>query len=79
MDYVLLAAWCFLVALGGGLVGLVLGNVRLPAVLDEEPRITAVILPFSRSHDGDLIFSGDFCAVFRKFQVKFLGIMMILV
>src|SRR5688572_30548867 len=33
MDYVLLAAWCFLVALGGGLVGLVLGNVRLPAVL----------------------------------------------
>jgi len=33
MDYVLLAAWCFLVALGGGLVGLVLGNIRLPAVL----------------------------------------------
>jgi len=33
MDYVLFAAWCFLVALGGGLVGLVLGNVRLPAVL----------------------------------------------
>ena len=33
MDYVLLATWCFLVALGGGLVGLVLGNIRLPAVL----------------------------------------------
>ena len=25
--------WCFAVALGGGLVGLVLGNLRLPAVL----------------------------------------------
>lgn len=33
MDYVLLAVWCFVVALGGGLVGLVLGNIRLPAVL----------------------------------------------
>ncbi|MGH2979237.1 MAG: sulfite exporter TauE/SafE family protein [Solirubrobacterales bacterium] len=33
MDYVLLGVWCFLVALGGGLVGLVLGNIRLPAVL----------------------------------------------
>ena len=33
MDYVLLGAWCFLVALAGGLVGLVLGNIRLPAVL----------------------------------------------
>jgi ABC-type antimicrobial peptide transport system permease subunit len=33
MDYVLLAAWCFLVALAGGLVGLVLGDIRLPAVL----------------------------------------------
>jgi uncharacterized membrane protein YfcA len=33
MDYVALAAWCFLVALGGGLVGLVLGNIRLPVVL----------------------------------------------
>jgi uncharacterized membrane protein YfcA len=33
MDYVLFAAWCFLVALAGGLVGLVLGNIRLPAVL----------------------------------------------
>jgi uncharacterized protein len=33
MEYVALALWCFLVALGGGLVGLVLGNIRLPAVL----------------------------------------------
>jgi uncharacterized membrane protein YfcA len=33
MDYVLLATWCFLVALAGGLVGLVLGSIRLPAVL----------------------------------------------
>jgi uncharacterized membrane protein YfcA len=33
MDYVLLAIWCFAVALAGGLVGLVLGNIRLPAVL----------------------------------------------
>jgi uncharacterized protein len=29
----LFAVWCFVVALGGGLVGLVLGNIRLPAVL----------------------------------------------
>jgi uncharacterized membrane protein YfcA len=33
MEYVLFGAWCFLVALGGGLVGLVLGNIRLPAML----------------------------------------------
>ena len=33
MEYVALAAWCFVVALGGGLVGLVLGNIRLPVVL----------------------------------------------
>lgn len=33
MELVLLAVWCFLVALGGGLVGLVLGNIRLPIVL----------------------------------------------
>jgi uncharacterized membrane protein YfcA len=33
MEYAALAVWCFLVALGGGLVGLVLGNIRLPAVL----------------------------------------------
>jgi uncharacterized membrane protein YfcA len=33
VDLALLAVWCFLVALGGGLVGLVLGNLRLPVVL----------------------------------------------
>jgi uncharacterized membrane protein YfcA len=33
MEYVALAAWCFVAALGGGLVGLVLGNIRLPVVL----------------------------------------------
>jgi uncharacterized protein len=33
MEYVALAVWCFAVALGGGLVGLVLGNLRLPVVL----------------------------------------------
>jgi len=33
VELALLAVWCFLVALGGGLVGLVLGNLRLPAVL----------------------------------------------
>ena len=33
MEYVLLAVWCFAVALAGGLVGLVLGNIRLPVVL----------------------------------------------
>jgi uncharacterized membrane protein YfcA len=32
-ELVGLAAWCFAVALAGGLVGLVLGNLRLPAVL----------------------------------------------
>ncbi len=26
-------AWCFAVALGGGLVGLVLGNIRIPAIV----------------------------------------------
>lgn len=31
MEYLLFALWCFLVALAGGLVGLVLGNLRLPA------------------------------------------------
>ena len=30
---VLVAAWCFVVALIGGLVGLVLGNIRLPVLL----------------------------------------------
>ncbi len=33
MELVLFAAWCFLVALAGGLVGLVLGNLRLPATV----------------------------------------------
>ncbi|MDQ4040398.1 MAG: sulfite exporter TauE/SafE family protein [Actinomycetota bacterium] len=33
MDLVLFAVWCFLVALAGGLVGLVLGNLRLPATV----------------------------------------------
>jgi uncharacterized membrane protein YfcA len=33
MELAILAIWCFLVALGGGLVGLVLGNLRLPVVL----------------------------------------------
>jgi uncharacterized membrane protein YfcA len=33
VELALLALWCFLVALGGGVVGLVLGNIRLPVVL----------------------------------------------
>ncbi len=33
MKLALLAIWCFLVALGGGVVGLVLGNLRLPVLL----------------------------------------------
>ncbi len=33
MEYLALVLWCFLVALGGGFVGLVLGNIRLPVVL----------------------------------------------
>jgi uncharacterized membrane protein YfcA len=33
MEYLALAVWCFVVAVGGGLVGLVLGNLRLPVVL----------------------------------------------
>jgi len=33
MDLVLFALWCFTVAFAGGLVGLVLGNLRLPATL----------------------------------------------
>ena len=32
-EGVAFAVWCFAVALAGGLVGLVLGNIRLPAVL----------------------------------------------
>jgi uncharacterized membrane protein YfcA len=33
LEYLALAFWCFAVALGGGLVGLVLGNLRLPVVV----------------------------------------------
>jgi uncharacterized membrane protein YfcA len=33
VELALFAVWCFLVALAGGLVGLVLGNLRLPATL----------------------------------------------
>ncbi len=33
LALVAIAAWCFAVALAGGLAGLVLGNIRLPALL----------------------------------------------
>jgi uncharacterized protein len=33
LELILFCAWCFLVAVAGGAVGLVLGNIRLPAVL----------------------------------------------
>jgi uncharacterized protein len=33
LELILFAAWCFTVALAGGAVGLVLGNIRLPVVL----------------------------------------------
>ena len=33
LELVALCAWCFAVALAGGLVGLVLGNIRLPLVV----------------------------------------------
>ena len=33
MEQVAFVIWCFLVALAGGLVGLVLGNIRLPATV----------------------------------------------
>jgi uncharacterized membrane protein YfcA len=33
LELTLFCAWCFAVALAGGAVGLVLGNIRLPAVL----------------------------------------------
>ena len=33
MELALFAVWCFLVAVAGGLVGLVLGNLRLPATV----------------------------------------------
>ncbi len=33
MALALVAAWCFLVAVAGGAVGLVLGNIRLPVII----------------------------------------------
>jgi hypothetical protein len=33
LTYALVAAWCFVVAVAGGAVGLVLGNIRLPVLL----------------------------------------------
>jgi uncharacterized membrane protein YfcA len=33
VELILFCAWCFVVALAGGAVGLVLGNIRLPVVL----------------------------------------------
>ena len=33
MELALVAAWCFLVAVAGGAVGLVLGNIRLPIII----------------------------------------------
>ena len=33
IELILFCTWCFVVALAGGAVGLVLGNIRLPAVL----------------------------------------------
>lgn len=33
LELIAFCAWCFAVALAGGVVGLVLGNIRLPAVL----------------------------------------------
>jgi uncharacterized protein len=33
LELILFCAWCFVVAVAGGAVGLVLGNIRLPAVL----------------------------------------------
>jgi uncharacterized protein len=33
LTYVLIAGWCFVVAVAGGGVGLVLGNIRLPVLL----------------------------------------------
>jgi uncharacterized protein len=33
VTFVLVAAWCFLVAVAGGAVGLVLGNIRLPVIV----------------------------------------------
>ena len=33
LELVALCVWCFVVACAGGALGLVLGNIRLPAVL----------------------------------------------
>jgi uncharacterized membrane protein YfcA len=33
VELALVAAWCFVVAVAGGAVGLVLGNIRLPAII----------------------------------------------
>ena len=33
LELIAFCSWCFAVALAGGVVGLVLGNIRLPAVL----------------------------------------------
>ncbi|MDP1849105.1 MAG: TSUP family transporter, partial [Solirubrobacteraceae bacterium] len=41
MELAAFAVWCFLVALAGGLVGLVLGNIRLPATLLVSPNVAA--------------------------------------
>ncbi|HEY0346221.1 MAG TPA: sulfite exporter TauE/SafE family protein [Solirubrobacteraceae bacterium] len=51
MELVAFAIWCFLVALAGGLVGLVLGNIRLPATL--------LVAPSAASGGGaNLLISG---------------------
>ena len=41
MELTAFAVWCFLVAFAGGLVGLVLGNIRLPATLLVTPSVAA--------------------------------------
>lgn len=41
MELAAFALWCFAVALAGGLVGLVLGNIRLPATLLVAPTAAA--------------------------------------
>ena len=41
MELALFAVWCFVVAAAGGLVGLVLGNLRLPATLPVSATVAA--------------------------------------
>ncbi len=41
MELVLFGIWCFVVAVAGGLVGLVLGNLRLPATLPVSASVAA--------------------------------------